>query len=181
MLVALFLVAGSLASALSASDEQWWQQHFSALGAASDRSGILFNFTLILTGVVLTALADFLTHDLQLWAEHHGEPHWKVTFMRVGLIALGALLGMGLSMGQWLSIPMILAGVILWTWSRTRAISDVEAGVDNPGDNSADDASTADVVPEAEMASHDAAQAEKTADEGAQADQDPADDGPAEK
>ncbi len=94
VLVALFLVAGSLASALSASDEQWWQQHFSALGAASDRSGILFNFTLILTGVVLTALADFLTHDLQLWAEHHGEPHWKVTFVRVGLIALGALLGM---------------------------------------------------------------------------------------
>lgn len=89
MLVALFLVAGSLASALSASDEQWWQQHFSALGAASDRSGILFNFTLILTGVVLTALADFLTHDLQLWAEHHGERHWKVTFVRVGLIALG--------------------------------------------------------------------------------------------
>ena len=91
------------------------------------------------------------------------------------------LLGMGLSMGQWLSIPMILAGVILWTWSRTRAISDVEAGVDNPGDNSDDDASTADVVPEAEMASHDAAQAEKTADEGAKPDQDPADDEPAKK
>lgn len=35
-------------------------------------------------------------------------------------------LSLGLSMGQWLSVPMIVAGIILWTWSRTRAISDVE-------------------------------------------------------
>ena len=46
------------------------------------------------------------------------------------------LLGMGLSMGQWLSVPMILGGLILWTWARTRGISDVEHSVDNSGDNS---------------------------------------------
>lgn len=45
------------------------------------------------------------------------------------------LLGLGFSMGQWLSVPMILGGVILWTWAHTRAISDVEDGVDNSGDN----------------------------------------------
>ena len=94
VLVALFLVVGSLASALSSSDPQWWQQHFSALGAASDRSGVLFNFTLILSGLVLMALADFLTHDLSTWAEHHDEPVWKVRFMRAALVALGLLLGM---------------------------------------------------------------------------------------
>lgn len=44
------------------------------------------------------------------------------------------LLGMGLSMGQWLSVPMVLAGVALWTWSRARGISDVEP-VDNRVDN----------------------------------------------
>lgn len=32
----------------------------------------------------------------------------------------------GLSMGQWLSLPMVLAGVALWWWSRTRAILDAE-------------------------------------------------------
>ncbi|GAB3811395.1 prolipoprotein diacylglyceryl transferase [Tessaracoccus terricola] len=40
------------------------------------------------------------------------------------------LLGGGLSMGQWLSVPMVVAGLIIWTWSRTQAISDVEAGGD---------------------------------------------------
>lgn len=94
VLVALFLVLGSLASGLTASDPQWWQQHFSALGAASDRSGVLFNFTLILTGLVLMALSDFLTHDLQTWAEHHAEPAWKVRFIRTSMVALGLLLGM---------------------------------------------------------------------------------------
>jgi phosphatidylglycerol:prolipoprotein diacylglycerol transferase len=31
------------------------------------------------------------------------------------------VLGLGLSMGQWLCVPMILAGVALWWWSRRRA------------------------------------------------------------
>ena len=94
MLVAAFLVVGAFTSALTSSDPQWWQAHFSALGAASDASGITFNFTLILTGVVLTTLADFLTHDLSLWAAHTGEPNWKVVFVRVGFIVLGIMLAM---------------------------------------------------------------------------------------
>ncbi|MCC2593030.1 hypothetical protein LKO27_06335 [Tessaracoccus sp. OS52] len=97
VLVAVFLVVGATASALYASDESWWQHHFSALGAAADASGVVFNFTLILTGVVLTTVADFLTHDLSVWAEREGERRWKVTFVRLSLIALGALLaGVGL-------------------------------------------------------------------------------------
>ncbi|MDO5737216.1 MAG: DUF998 domain-containing protein [Propionibacteriaceae bacterium] len=94
LLVATFLVVGAFTSALTSSDPQWWQAHFSALGAASDASGITFNFTLILTGVVLTALADFLTHDLTRWAEHTGEPRWKVVFVRTSFIILGIMLGM---------------------------------------------------------------------------------------
>ncbi|WP_233120812.1 prolipoprotein diacylglyceryl transferase [Tessaracoccus sp. ZS01] len=47
------------------------------------------------------------------------------------------LLGLGLSMGQWLSLPMILIGVGLWLWAHNRAIDDREEPVDNPGDNSA--------------------------------------------
>jgi phosphatidylglycerol:prolipoprotein diacylglycerol transferase len=42
---------------------------------------------------------------------------------------------MGLSMGQWLSVPMILAGLGLWIFARKRAVSDVEDHVDNSGDN----------------------------------------------
>lgn len=31
------------------------------------------------------------------------------------------LLGLGLSMGQWLSLPMVLAGLALWVWSNRRS------------------------------------------------------------
>ncbi len=94
VLVAAFLVVGAFTSALTSSDPQWWQAHFSALGAVSDASGITFNFTLILTGIVLTTLADFLTHDLSRWAAHIGEPNWKVAFVRIGFIVLGVMLAM---------------------------------------------------------------------------------------
>lgn len=45
-------------------------------------------------------------------------------------------LSLGLSMGQWLSAPMVLVGASLWLWSRARAISDVEVPlwVDGEGD-----------------------------------------------
>lgn len=48
------------------------------------------------------------------------------------------LLGLGFSMGQWLSLPMVLLGAGLWLWSRRRRLSDVEVvAVENPGDGSA--------------------------------------------
>lgn len=94
VLVAAFLVIGALGSALNAADELWWQAHFSALGAAADRSGIAFNYTLVLTGLVLVTLADFLTHDLSRWSVAMGQPHWKVTVVRIGLAVMGGMLGM---------------------------------------------------------------------------------------
>ena len=42
-------------------------------------------------------------------------------------------LSLGLSMGQWLSVPMILVGAGLWFWFRARRISDVEAPPDGDG------------------------------------------------
>jgi len=35
-------------------------------------------------------------------------------------------LSLGLSMGQWLSVPMVLGGMVLWLWCQGRAVSDVE-------------------------------------------------------
>ena len=34
------------------------------------------------------------------------------------------LLSLGMSMGQWLSAPMVAAGAILWAWTRTRGVDD---------------------------------------------------------
>ncbi|SDL19852.1 prolipoprotein diacylglyceryl transferase [Tessaracoccus oleiagri] len=47
-------------------------------------------------------------------------------------------LGLGMSMGQWLSLPMLLAGVILFSWATARKIDDRQdpvAAVDNPAEN----------------------------------------------
>lgn len=52
------------------------------------------------------------------------------------------LLSMGLSMGQWLSIPMVVAGLIIWSWSRTQAISDVEDPAEDNSDDTEDGTQT---------------------------------------
>lgn len=36
------------------------------------------------------------------------------------------LLGLGLSLGQWLCVPMIVGGAAIWFWAGKRALSDVE-------------------------------------------------------
>ncbi|GAB3193103.1 prolipoprotein diacylglyceryl transferase [Hydrogenophaga aquatica] len=50
----------------------------------------------------------------------YGSFRFLAEFFREPDAHLG-LLGMGLSMGQWLSLPMVLAGVALWVWSARRA------------------------------------------------------------
>jgi hypothetical protein len=94
VLIAIYLAMGAMSSALNASNPVWWQTHFSSLGAAGDFSGVTFNFTLVLTGVVLTTLADYLTHDLSLWAEAHAVPERRVQVVRVGFVLLGIMLAL---------------------------------------------------------------------------------------
>nr|WP_220490785.1 prolipoprotein diacylglyceryl transferase [Tessaracoccus sp. MC1627] len=56
---------------------------------------------------------------------------WREPDAQLGFLSLG------LSMGQWLSLPMVLIGLVLWSWARMRAVSDVETeAVDNPADKS---------------------------------------------
>ena len=62
-LLAVFLVTGVLTSMLTAEDPQWWQENLSALGMSSDVSGVAFNVTLIVAGVVVTTLAGYSTQD----------------------------------------------------------------------------------------------------------------------
>lgn len=50
----------------------------------------------------------------------YGAARFAVEFAREPDAHLG-LLGLGLSMGQWLCVPMLLAGVAMWVWSGRRA------------------------------------------------------------
>jgi prolipoprotein diacylglyceryl transferase len=62
--------------------------------------------------------------------------YWREPDAQLGFLSLG------LSMGQWLSIPMLLAGVALWVWAGRRGISDVQEPSDEPADKVADEKST---------------------------------------
>jgi hypothetical membrane protein len=65
LLLLVFLVGGVLTSMLTASDPRWWVKNISALGVTSDVSGVTFNFTLGIAGIILTTLAQYGTKDLR--------------------------------------------------------------------------------------------------------------------
>lgn len=56
----------------------------------------------------------------------YGLARFLVEFTRQPDPQLG-LLALGLSMGQWLSLPMIIAGIALWIWAHRRAVPTQEA------------------------------------------------------
>ncbi|GAA1762654.1 DUF998 domain-containing protein [Agromyces humatus] len=87
--LALFLVVGALASMLSASDPQWWQENLSALGMTDDISSLAFNVTLIIAGAIVTTIARYATASVPVTtaAEVRGR-----NVVRVGLILIGIFL-----------------------------------------------------------------------------------------
>lgn len=92
VLLSGFLVAGVMASALSAPDPLWWRHHFSFLGADGGDAGITFNLTLLLAGIALVTIGDFLAHDLGVWARATGLATWRVVYVRICMMVLGLLL-----------------------------------------------------------------------------------------
>lgn len=87
--LAAFAVVGILTAMLSAPDPHWWQQHLSALGMTQSVSSLAFNLTLIIAGVLVTAIARYATD-----ARGIDDPKRRsaVLRVRVGLILIGVLL-----------------------------------------------------------------------------------------
>jgi phosphatidylglycerol:prolipoprotein diacylglycerol transferase len=99
-----------------------WGMLFRGAGEAPRHPSQLYQ--LALEGVVLFALLWWLSSRprprAQLSAAFligYGAFRFAAEFAREPDDFLG-LLALGLSMGQWLSIPMVLAGVALFAWSR---------------------------------------------------------------
>lgn len=93
-LLAAFLTVGVLASALSAPDPYWWERYFSELGEGTGASSTIFNLTLLLTGIALLTVVEFIAHDLDRWARATGEDHRAVTAVRVMLTLVGVLVAL---------------------------------------------------------------------------------------
>lgn len=62
----LFIVGGVFASMATAQNPYWWQINFSSLGTTGNVSAYAFNITLVLSGLLLLCLTDYLLSDLQL-------------------------------------------------------------------------------------------------------------------
>jgi hypothetical membrane protein len=93
-LLSLFLVAGVFTSMLTADDQQWWQRNFSALGMGTATSSYTFNLTILIAGLAILALSDYLTIDL---LERRTGGRRGVWVIRTALALVGvALIGVGL-------------------------------------------------------------------------------------
>ena len=93
VLLVSFLGAGVVASTLSADNPGWWQSNFSALGISTSSSASAFNFTVVIAGIVLTTLADYLSSDLGRWPSVGRR---TVLAVRIALTVIGlTLIGLG--------------------------------------------------------------------------------------
>ncbi|SDH28473.1 hypothetical protein SAMN04515691_2357 [Leifsonia sp. 98AMF] len=100
--LAAFVIVGILTAMLSAPDPHWWMLHLSALGMTQSISSLSFNLTLIIAGVIVTAMARYATDTRFLAPASEGDPvadrrRAALIRVRVGLILIGVLLaGVGL-------------------------------------------------------------------------------------
>lgn len=85
-LLTMLMVGGVLTAMLTQPDPEWWIHHFSYLGGGG-ASGLTFNGTLIVAGLVLITLADRLTNDLSRYPKTAGG---RITVVRTLLIVAGA-------------------------------------------------------------------------------------------
>ena len=118
----------------AAEDRLWaashpeWIPDYLKFGGLARHPSQLYEF--VLEGLVLFSI---------LWL-YSGKPRPRATVSALFLIGYGAfrflveftrepddflgLLAANLSMGQWLSLPMIVAGLALWAWARRQPLGD---------------------------------------------------------
>lgn len=68
-LFAIFMTGGIVVAMLTTTDAEWWKLHFSELGVGAGFSGIVFNATLIVGGLLLASLATLIAPALRTWAD----------------------------------------------------------------------------------------------------------------
>ncbi|KHL00071.1 hypothetical protein LK09_01660 [Microbacterium mangrovi] len=82
--LAVFLVEGVITSALTASDPQWWKENLSALGMNNDFSSWAFNISLIVSGILVTALARLATRGVPT-TNPEGVQRTRVALVVIGI------------------------------------------------------------------------------------------------
>lgn len=61
-----FVAIGTITAMVTAPDPRWWETHFSHLGTFWSVSGLMFNGTLVVGGLLVTAFAVYLAKDMRV-------------------------------------------------------------------------------------------------------------------
>lgn len=86
--LAVFLLEGVMASALTASDPHWWTHNLSTLGIPDGISSLAFNVTIIIAGILVAGLARTATANLP------ARNPKAAKIVRILLILIGILLSL---------------------------------------------------------------------------------------
>jgi len=86
-----FLTMGAVTSMVTASDKYWWKENLSSLGTHLDFSGLTFNATLIVGGIVVASMARISTAGLIGGAFGRGPlvARWALLLLGVLLACVG--------------------------------------------------------------------------------------------
>ena len=96
-LLAVFMTGGVVIAMLTTTSAEWWRLHFSELGVGSGLSGIVFNATLIVGGLLLASLASLVAPALRRWSDRAAPSRtrnvpvvaWAFVIMGLCLVGVG--------------------------------------------------------------------------------------------
>ncbi len=92
-LFVVFFVSGAVASMLAASDSNWYEKNLSALGITDGLAGVTFNLTVVLSGVIMIVLSDYLVNDVDtVFRRSVAYRPWRTRVIRWSFLAIGLCL-----------------------------------------------------------------------------------------
>jgi hypothetical protein len=96
-LVVVIIAGGMYLTITNIDDPLWWQVSFSYLGKMESNVNLLFNLTLVFTGILLLVWLGYLMSDFRILARHGIAETKYVRWIRFGFV--------------WLAIAIMLVGI----------------------------------------------------------------------
>lgn len=92
------MICGMLMSMITSSDPLWWEINFSSLGSLSGPSAKVFNFTLLLSGMVLITMSFHLLDDIKkLLSSSVKSKNARINVLKVLFVFIGiCMAGVGI-------------------------------------------------------------------------------------
>ncbi len=109
-----FVISGTLTSIITSDNKYWWQNHFSELGTGGTLSSYTFNLTIIIGGILMVSLADYIVSDFQKIQRVSGQY---------------AKIKAGVVRSLFMVIGVAMIGVGIFPYNMFRQIHDISADV----------------------------------------------------